>query len=343
VNGATACRGPTIFLLQICALGCASAPPPGKAPAPVAVEKAPPVVPGLAPLTERERQLVDELRKDVEWLALEIGERNLEHEWALASATDDLVGKLESHGHAVERLGVVAGDAVTQNLEVVLAGGKRGTEQIIVGAHYDTHPGTPGADDNATGVAAVLALSRRFRDVKPDRTLRLVLFSNEELPHFQTPSMGRLAYAKRLKEDHATVVAMISLESLGYYTDAAGSQRYPAEVAGRYPTVGNFLGVVGLDSSRDVLDQVATAVTRAASLPVVADALPAEVPGVGWSDHWAFWQVGYPAVMITDTAPFRNPHYHRPTDLPKTLDFERLARAVAAIESAVVELAGVEG
>ena len=292
------------------------------------------------PLSEEERKLAGELRAHVSWLAGEVGERHLERELDLADATDGLVSEIESYGYAVNRMGVVAGDAVAQNIEVVIPGDTRGTEQVVVGAHYDTHPGSPGADDNASGVAAVLALARHMAGQAFSRTLRLVLFCNEEQPHFMSPSMGSLAYAKTLKKNRVEVVGMLSIEAIGYYTDEPGSQRYPAAVADRYPSVGNFLAVVANEESNDLMRRVRDAM-KGGVLPIVADALPEDVPGVAWSDHWAFWRVDYPAVMVTATAPFRNPNYHRPSDLPATLDYDRMARAVTAIERAVIALVGV--
>jgi hypothetical protein len=343
VSAATAHRA--AFLLLLGLVGCAAS-----RPAPTPVVDTPRATGGpsggasrVPALSAKEQRLSEDLRGDVEWLAGDIGERHLEREWQLASAADGLFERLTSYGYTVERHGVVAGDAVAQNLEVVIRGGaKRGGQQVVVGAHYDTHPGSPGADDNASGVAALLALGRAFKDLRPDRTLRLVFFCNEEQPHFQTLSMGSLVYAKDLVAQHAEVVGMISLESIGYYSDAPGSQRYPAELASRTPEVGNFVAVIANDASRSLLDRVAGAMKDATTVPVVADALPVTIEGVGASDHWSFWQVGYPAVMITATAPFRNPHYHRATDQPHTLDYARFARVVGGIEAAVRTLVGTE-
>jgi Zn-dependent M28 family amino/carboxypeptidase len=238
----------------------------------------------------------------------------------------------------VERLGLSAGDSVVQNLEVTVHGGSANREQIVVGAHYDTHTGTPGADDNASGVAGILVLARAFVGAHPDRTIRFVLFANEEAPFFQTEQMGSLVYAKALILARVEVVAMINLESIGYYSSAPGSQRYPQSMAEGHPSIGDFAAVVGNPASRELVERLGHLMSSATTLPIISDSLPEDLPGVGWSDHWSFWKLGVPAVMITDTAPFRNPHYHRATDLPEHLDFDRMARLVGALEQALLEL-----
>lgn len=311
--------------------------------------------PPLRPLTDAERGLAAELRRDVEWLAGEVGERNLDKAWNLDTAADGIARRLETSGHTVQRLGYAVGqsapsaapaqqtigESVVQNLEVRVIGGLKGSEQVVVGAHYDTHSGCPGADDNASGVAAVLALARRLSKHRPSRTLRFVFFVNEEQPYFQTEQMGSLVYAKRLVAEGATIAAMLSIESIGYFSDEPGSQRYPEPLKGKYPSVGDFIAVVANERSRPLLEQVMVPMKRA-SIPVVGDSMPEELPGVGWSDHWSFWRVDAPALMITDTAPYRYPHYHRASDTADRLDFERMARTVAALEQVVQHLGQVD-
>jgi hypothetical protein len=299
--------------------------------------------PRLPPLGPRERALADELRRDVNKLAAEIGERNAEKKWELADASDYIATELEAAGYAVERQGyeVEQGAVAVQNLEAEVTGGDHGGQVVLVGAHYDTHPGSPGADDNASGVAAVLALARAFRSTRPKRTLRFVFFTNEEMPYFQTQDMGSLRYARQAAARGDEIVGMISVESIGYFSDAPASQRYPEPIAGQYPTVGDFIAVVGDEKSNQLVSSVASSLRQHASIPVESAALDAELPGIGWSDHWSFWQMGIPAVMITDTAPFRYPSYHQANDLPSELDFGRMARVVAGLEGVVSDLAMV--
>ena len=291
----------------------------------------------LPPLTDAERALAEALRRDVEKLGGEIGERNVANPDAYATAARFVESSLAGAGHD-PRIQAFDVDGVRcENLEVELAGT---SEIVIVGAHYDSVIGAPGANDNGTGVAAVLALARAFASHKPKRTLRFVAFANEEPPHFQTSEMGSLRYAERSKQRGENVVAMLSLETMGYFSDLEGSQVYPPPVGLFYPSTGNFMGFVSNISSRKLLREVVGDFRSHTQLPSEGAALPSAIPGVGWSDHWAFWQHGYPALMVTDTAPFRYPHYHTPADTPDKIDYERLARVVAGIERVVRRLAG---
>ena len=214
-----------------------------------------------------------------------------------------------------------------------------GASVTFVVAHYDSVPDCPGADDNASGVAVLLALARAVDDRAAPRTIRFVAFVNEEPPHFWNESMGSLHYAKACKDRGDDIVAMLSLESLGYYRDEPGSQKYPPIVSWFYPSRGDFVGFVGDLSSRWLVHESIRTFRGAASFPSEGAALPSFVAGVGWSDHWSFWQVGYPGVMVTDTAPFRNPHYHTAGDTPDTLDYDRLARVTAGLVTVVAKLA----
>jgi hypothetical protein len=295
----------------------------------------------LAPPSERERALRDELRGDVEKLAGEIGERNSRRPRELALAADHIEAVLRSAGHAPRRLGFEAGGLRFDNVEAEIPGGGRAAEVVVIGAHYDSVAFCPGANDNGTGVAALLALARALGGSRPERTLRFVAFANEEPPHFQTDAMGSLVYARELAARGHQVVAMLSLETLGHYDDAPGSQAYPFPFSAFYPDRGDFLAVVGNVASRALVREVVAILRERSSLPTEGAAPPGVVPGVGWSDHWSFWQEGYPAVMLTDTAPFRYPHYHTAADTADKVDYDRLARAVAGIEHVVRALARV--
>jgi len=331
-------RSPVVPLL--CLLwACASPPPRAEAPRPSPPAPAP-ATGTLAPLSERERAMAEELRRDVAELAGRIGERNAEKKWELASAADWLAGELERAGYAVVRDGHEIDGIAVQNLAVEVKGGRAGGEVVVVGAHYDSALGSPGANDNASGVAAVLALARRYHSASPERTLRFVLFAHEEPPHFQTDKMGSLLYAKGVAARGERVVAMLSLESVGVYSDAKGSQRYPKGLEGRFPDTGNFAAVVGNEASKALVTLVAEGLDARGSLPARGAALPDSVPEAGWSDHWSFWKIGVPAVMVTDTAGFRDAHYHQPSDTPARLDYERAARLVVGLESVIAELAG---
>jgi hypothetical protein len=293
----------------------------------------------LPPLNERERALVAELKADVEHLSGKIGERNATKKWELADTADWLVGELEHAGYPVERQGYEAGGIAAQNLIVDVGGRIQRDTLVVIGAHYDSAEGSPGADDNASGVAALLALARRFRNTKPARTLRFAFFSLEEPPYFQTQHMGSQVFAKSAAARGDKIAMMLSIESIGYYSQAPGSQHYPEAISATHPTTADFLAVVGNPESGALVDGVVTTLRERGSLPVEGATLSEDV--AGWSDHWSFWQIGVSAAMITDTAPFRNPHYHRASDTIDRLDFERMARAVAGLEHVVAELTGV--
>lgn len=292
----------------------------------------------LAELTEHERELASALKRDVEKLAGEIGERRVPKLQSLIAAATFIEKSLQADGFQVGRQTYEVKGRTCANLEVEIAGTKSPGEIIVVGAHYDCAAGAPGANDNGSGVAALLALGRAFAKKPTERTLRLVAFANEEPPYFQEPEMGSLHYARRCKERKENIVGMLSLETMGYFSDAADSQRYPPPLAALYPSTGNFIAFVANPKSDALVREAAASFRKHAKFPSQWGIAPAVIPGVGWSDHWAFWQQGYQGIMITDTALFRYPHYHRPTDTPDKLDYPRLARVVAGLEGVVVDL-----
>jgi hypothetical protein len=294
----------------------------------------------LHPLDDDLTSLRNELRRHVEKIAGEIGERNLQHYPQLLAAADYIQQELTAAGFEVTRQEYQVRGHAFYNLEAQLTGAVKPNEIVIVGAHYDSVVGTPGAGDNASGVAAMLALARRFAGRETARTLRFVAFANEEPPYFQTPDMGSWVYAQRCRKANENIVAMLSLETIGYYTDEPGSQQYPPPYGALYPSEGNFIAVVGNVGSRPLVHRVVDNFRRHAKFPSEGGAIPGDVPGVGWSDHWSFWQEGYPGVMITDTALFRYPYYHSPEDTPEKLNYAQMARVVDGLEAVIVELAG---
>jgi len=284
------------------------------------------------------RTLSSELERHVVKLALDIGPRSAHQPEKLRQTADYVADVLLKAGYPLQRQGYEADGQPFENLEATLAGVRRPEQIVVLGAHYDTVPTTPGANDNGSGVAALLALGKAFAGKQPARTLRFVAFANEEPPYFQTGGMGSLVYARGCKERGEQIVAMLSLECMGYYSEAKGSQHYPPPLSLFYPSQGDFIAVVGDRSSAALTRQVVGSFRRHAQFPSEGAALPAWLPGVGWSDQWAFWQHGYPAVMLTDTAPFRYPYYHAADDTPDKVDFDRLARVVAGLEPVVAEL-----
>ncbi len=293
----------------------------------------------LAPLSDEEREICHGLRRHVEVLARVIGERNLWRVTALEAAAKYVADQLTALGYAVREHPHVVWGQTVNNLDAELTGRARPYEIMVVGAHYDSVIGCPGAGDNASGVAAMLELARLLRGRSLERTLRFAAFVNEEPPFCFTRQMGSLVYAKDCKRRRDKIVAMFSLETIGYYSDEKGSQRYPFPFGLLYPRRGNFIAFVANLSSRRLVRESLGLFRRHAAFPSEGVAAPGYLPGIFWSDHWSFWRQGYEAVMITDTAPFRFPYYHTPQDTPDTLDYERMARVVLGLARVVEGLA----
>jgi Zn-dependent M28 family amino/carboxypeptidase len=283
---------------------------------------------------------MDDLQRHVATLAQEIGERNVWQYARLQRAADYIEAELRASECFPRRQTLDVSRVPVSNIEGTLDGSSHPDEILLIGAHYDTVGGCPGANDNGTGVAALLELARRFAGRPQPRTIRFVAFVNEEPPFFQTAQMGSLVYALAARAHGDRIVGMIALETMGYFSDAPASQRYPVpEMASLYPDVGNFIGFVANEESAELLQATARAFGKGTSLPVQAAAIPADLPGTGWSDHWSFWQAGYPALMVTDTAPWRYPWYHTADDTPDKIDFDTLAEVVNGLEFVVRELA----
>jgi hypothetical protein len=295
----------------------------------------------LPPLTAKEQGVRAELERDLRVLAVDIGERNVWNPTGLARAADFIADSFAGAGYMVRRLPYTAWKKSCENIEVSIAGAVRPEEIVVVGGHYDTVPDCPGANDNGSGTVATLALSRIFAGQRPDRTLRFVAFVNEEPPFFQTGDMGSLVYARAAKERGEKITAMISLETIGCFSDEPGSQRCPPPMGLFYPSVGNFIGFVGDFGSRALVLRTIGTFREHVMFPSQGGALPGFIPGIGWSDHWAFSRQGYPAVMVTDTAPFRYAHYHRETDTVDRIDFDRMARVVAGLVPVIEDLTRV--
>jgi Zn-dependent M28 family amino/carboxypeptidase len=280
--------------------------------------------------------LCERLRRHVEVLAEEVGERNLFHYPNLRAAAHYIRTQWESLGYQVRSQNYLVHGVPCENLEVLRPGESPGP-WIVLGAHYDTAPGTPGANDNASGIAAVLELSRWLAEHRPRHPFRCVAFTNEEPPFFYGQAMGSRVYARSLREEGISLHFMISLETMGFYTNHPGSQRYPPLLRYFYPHQGNFIAFVSDLRSRGVLKRLVRSFRRHSRTPAEAAALPKWIPGVGWSDHLSFWQAGYRALMITDTAFYRYSHYHRPSDRACHLDYQTLAEVVRALAETLAE------
>jgi hypothetical protein len=295
------------------------------------------------PLSKGERNTATELRRHVTKLASDIGERRATFGDSLRRAesylNDELTPLTSLPGVHLRREPLHDAPGDVANLVLDLAGRQPGP-LVLVGAHYDSAPGgTPAANDNGSGTAAALVLAHRLATAAHTLPIRIVLFANEEMPYFATNGMGSLTHARGCQQRGEQLRAMFSLETMGYYSDKPGSQQYPPPLSFLYPDRGNFIGFVGNLASRSLVRESIGVFRAHASIASEGAALPPGLPGVGWSDHWAFWHVGYPAIMVTDTAPFRDPNYHQLSDTVEQLDFERLARVVVGLEATLLELA----
>jgi Zn-dependent M28 family amino/carboxypeptidase len=286
--------------------------------------------------------LGERLRAHVRTLAGTIGERNLFRPRALADSAEFVTCEFRAQGYGVTPHAYEIGGIRCANLEAVRPGRSGAEDVIVVGAHYDSVLGSPGANDNASGVATLLEISRFLADVEPATTVRFVAFVNEEPPFFSTDGMGSRRYAEAARIRGDSIRVMLALETIGYYSTEAGSQHYPPLLARFYPRRGDFLAFVGNVRSRRILRRVVTAFRAHSDFPVEYLAALGIIPGVTWSDHASFWRHGYRALMVTDTAPYRYPHYHDPEDTPEKLSYDALARVADGLRKSVAALATQE-
>jgi len=292
----------------------------------------------LPPLTPAQVLLRDELLRDVETLAGRIGQRNIWHHHNLTDAAYFLETSLTDAGYKARRQNYLVEGKTCCNIEVEITGTKHPQQIVIIGAHYDSVLGCPGANDNASAVAAALALARRFAGKKIDKTLRFVFFVNEEPPFFQTGRMGSMFYAKSCREKNENIIAMLSLETIGYYTDKPKSQKYPPPFSLFYPSTGNFIGFVSNLANRKLLHKAIDSFRKNCKFPSEGGAIPEIIPGINWSDHQSFWRQGYPAILVPDTAPFRYPYYHCPEDTPDKIDYDSLAIVTSGLQAVILDL-----
>jgi hypothetical protein len=302
----------------------------------------------LPPLTAEEQELIPRLRRHIEAIASR--EHNVTYYDELEKSARYIETTLEAYGYTVNRQVYDADDLRSgstrsvRNIEAVIAPRDESpaTETLVVGAHYDSAIGAPGANDNGSAVAAVIELARLLGDLKgtTTRRIRLVLFVNEEMPYFRTEEMGSWQYAAALAARNERVVAMYSLETIGWYASEPGSQRYPFPLGLLYPDRGDFLAFVGMLDARPLVRASIRSFRAHTQFPTIGGVAPAFIPGIDFSDHWAFAEHGFPAIMLTDTAPYRYPHYHTFRDTPDKVDAERLARVVKGVERMVRDAAG---
>lgn len=263
---------------------------------------------------------------------------NTAHPEALEASARYIEKQLAALGYDVERQQYPAAGLTVRNIHVSI--GRPGPDRptFVVGAHYDSDGIAPGANDNGTGVAALIELARLLKSYRPKRHfLRLVFFVNEEMPHFGTETMGSLQFARAITAKEI-VRGMISLETIGAYSDQPGSQSFPFPLGMVYGDKGDFISFVGTPRARQLVHDTLGSFRRHTQFPTIGGVAHAYIKGIAWSDHASFDEQGVPAIMITDTALFRYRHYHKPTDTPDKVDYGRLARITKGIERTLREI-----
>jgi hypothetical protein len=280
----------------------------------------------------------DRLRAHIEMLAGKIGEHNVFKPAALRRAEEYITRVWREQGYAVVRQPYQVGTVDCANLEITRPGG---SEILLIGAHYDSVIGSPGANDNGSGVAALLELSRICASNAPVRTLRFVAFVNEEPPFFQTERQGSRVYAKAARQRGDDIRTMISLETMGYFSDTRGSQSFPSPLFKLfYPGQGRFITFICDFGSRSVMQRAAAAFQAYTDFPIECCAIPFGSAGADLSDHAEFWRAGYRALMVTDTAMLRYPYYHTNEDTSDKVNYNALARITTGLAGVVKTLSG---
>jgi len=279
------------------------------------------------------------LERHVTQLAGVIGERNIFRPEAYSDAADYIEAAWRDWGYEVVNHSYNVRGQTCRNIEVSRIGAQA-DRILLIGAHYDSVFGSPGANDNGSGVAALLELSRLFAtSAEPAVTVRFVAFANEEPPFFATREQGSAVYAKAARKRGDDIRLMVCLETIGYFSDTPGSQSYPPFLRYFFPDTANYIGFVSNFRSRRLMVTLANMFRSNSEVPAENLAMLPFVPGVTWSDHRSFWKQGFRAVMVTDTAFYRYPYYHTADDTPDKLSYRELARVTSGLHRALAELA----
>lgn len=282
----------------------------------------------------------ENLKRIVTYISGVIGSRSFYQIEELERTGQFIESEFKRYGYDVSEQRFTYDGNNYRNIIVEVKGKKYPERVLVVGAHYDTVTGTPGADDNASGIAGIIELARLFRKKEPDKTVRFVAFTLEEPPFFRSEDMGSYRYAESLREKGEDVEVMVSFEMIGFFSDNPKSQYFPATFfKWFYPDTGNFIMLVGNRDSKELIEKMKDAFKGGTGLPVESISTYSVVPGVDFSDHWSFYQFDYKAIMVTDTAFYRNPYYHKHGDKADTLDYARMAEVVKGFETALEGLA----
>ncbi len=282
---------------------------------------------------------IDRIYKDVEFLSTIRPFRNYKNINSLEKASDYIHSIFKENAQETYIQIFQVENQLFKNIVASFNTDKK--ERIVVGAHYDVAGETPGADDNASGIAGLLEISRLLKEENPPLKYRvdLIAYANEEPPFFGTTGMGSYVHAKSLYEEKVPVKVMLCLEMIGYFSEKPKSQSFPFPFMSMfYPDTGNFIGIVGKIGQKKITVSIRDIMRRNSKIPIYSINAPRIIPGVDYSDHRNYWHFGYNAVMITDTAFYRNPNYHRRTDTADTLDYEKMYQVIRGIFSVLIEI-----
>ena len=289
-------------------------------------------------LSSKQEDIKKQLYQHVYKFSNDIGMRNMDNYRGMLDAADYIDAEFTKMGYTIIRQEYLVDNKIATNIIAEKKGTTKQDEIVVIGAHYDSLEYTVGANDNASGVAGMLVIANEFRTMKFSRTVRFVAFANEEPPYFKQETMGSYVYAKSCRAENANIIAMFSLESIGSYSNDASTQNYPVFLNLFYPDSGNFIAFISNSDSRHVLYRTIRMFRETSKFPSEGLIAPAKLPGVDWSDHMSFWNVGYKAVMITDTATYRDRNYHTYSDTIEHIDFESTARVVSGLRDVFLEL-----
>lgn len=281
----------------------------------------------------------ENLKRHVTFLSRDIGERNFMQYQNLERAADYISEEFKNYGYEPEEQIYSLEGKPYRNIIATKKGEILSDKIIIVCSHYDSVMGSPGADDNASGVSGLLELARALSKENVNQTTRFIAFTNEEPPLFMTKDMGSFRYAQEAKRRGDNILGVVCLESIGYYSDKKGAQSYPLALSPFYPNKGNFIALVSNFHSRRLLKRIVREFKEVSSFSIEYLIAPAILaPAISFSDHWSFWKFGYRAVMITDTAFYRTPYYHTPQDTFEKLNYASMAELVKAFYWVLLEL-----
>ncbi|MDD5432039.1 MAG: M28 family peptidase [Candidatus Omnitrophica bacterium] len=286
----------------------------------------------------KDARIAERLKAHVHKLSEEIGERNLDHYPKLEQAAEYIARKLEYYDYTVKFQEYFLEGKAVKNIVARKKGSVLPDGIIVVGAHYDT-VATPGADDNASGVAVVLELARILVNSPTSRSIEFCFFTCEEDPFFKTELMGSRLFVRLARAEAKNIRYAVIFDMVGYYTDKMNSQRYFPLITGLFlPNRGNFISVFSNSRSSGLSSFLIKSFQRNSRFPIVLLATNFD-PTIDFSDHWAFWKEGYPTVMVSDTSSLRNNKYHTNADTWDTLDFDSMACVVEGFSVSLLELA----